>query len=107
MRRKVDVIRVLREQYPRLAVEYGVKRIGLFGSFVQGQPHEESDVDLIVEFEQPLGFRFVEFVEHLAHLLGRKVDVLTPAGLASIRVAETAQRIQESIAEVILKESLQ
>ncbi|MBC7224304.1 MAG: nucleotidyltransferase domain-containing protein [Anaerolineae bacterium] len=80
-----------------MAREFGVRRIGLFGSYARGQPDEASDVDLIVEFDHPIGLRFVEFVERLEALLGRRVDVLTPAGLRGIRVPEVAEDIEESI----------
>lgn len=95
-----EIITLLRQNYPYLAAEYGVKRIGLFGSYAQGQPDEESDVDLIVEFECLIGFRFVELAEHLERLLGRKVDLLTPAGLRGIRIPWIAADIERSIVYV-------
>jgi len=97
---KEQVVKLLREKYPYLAAEYGVKRIGIFGSFAKGMPEETSDVDILVEFERPIGFKFIELVEYLEHLLNRKVDVLTPAGLEGIRVARVAQDITESIVYV-------
>jgi len=97
---KEQIMRSLREQYPYLAAEYGVKRIGIFGSYAKGQPDETSDVDIIVEFERPVGFKFTELAEYLEHLLGRKVDVLTPAGLQGIRVTRAAEDIEESIVYV-------
>ena len=95
-----QIMRLLREKYPHLAAEYGVKKIGIFGSYAKGLPDETSDVDIIVEFEHPIGFKFIELVEYLEHLLGRKVDVLTPAGLQGIRVPRVAQDITESIVYV-------
>lgn len=87
----------LRESHPYLAAEFGVRRIGLFGSFAKGTANEASDVDVVVEFQRPIGLRFVELVDYLEQLLGRKVDVLTPAGLEAIRVKDVARRISESI----------
>ncbi|MFW9917360.1 MAG: nucleotidyltransferase family protein [Candidatus Thorarchaeota archaeon] len=78
---KEKVAELLREKYLYLVSEYGVKRIGLFGSYAKGTPSETSDVDLVVEFERPIGLRFVEFAEYLESLLGKRVDVLTPAGV--------------------------
>ncbi len=92
-----QIIKVLREKYPYLAAKYGVKRIGIFGSYAKGMFDEASDVDLIVEFERPIGLKFIELVEDLEHLLGRKVDVLTPAGLQGIRVSCVAEEIRKSI----------
>jgi predicted nucleotidyltransferase len=88
-----DIARVLRESQPYLATEYGVRRIGLFGSFARGAADESSDVDVVIEFQRPIGLKFVELVDYLEQLLGRKVDVLTPAGLQGIRVQDVAASI--------------
>jgi predicted nucleotidyltransferase len=90
----------LRDRYPYLAAEFGVRRIGLFGSFAKGTANEASDVDVVVEFQRPIGLRFVELVEYLEQLLGRKVDVLTPAGLQAIRLKDVARHISESVVYV-------
>ncbi len=91
------IMELLRERYPYLTTEYGVKRIGLFGSFARGTATETSDVDVVVEFQQPVGFKFIEFVDYLEQLFGREVDVLTPAGLQGIRVSGVANNIAENI----------
>jgi len=59
-----------------------------------------SDVDVLVEFEQAIGLRFVEFAEHLETLLGARADILTPAGVASIRDPKIAESIRESAIDV-------
>ena len=97
---KKEITEILREERPYLASEYGVKRIGLFGSYARDAPTEASDVDLVVAFDRPIGFRFAEFAEYLEHLLGKKVDILTPAGIQGIRVEQVAERIEESIVYV-------
>ncbi len=94
---KEKIENILRENYSYLASEYGVKRIGLFGSYAKAMPTETSDVDLVVEFDQPIGFRFAEFAEYLEGLLGKRVDILTPAGIQGIRIAEIARSIEENI----------
>ena len=91
---------ILREHRAYLASQYGVKRIGLFGSYARGVPAEASDIDIVVEFDRPIGFRFVEFTEYLERLLGKKVDVLTPAGIRAIRVERVAKSIEDSIVYV-------
>ncbi len=97
---KEDITEILRENYPYLASEYGVKRLGLFGSYVNGIPTETSDVDVVVEFERSIGFRFTEFADYLETLLGKSVDVLTPAGIQGIRIERIARSIEESIVYV-------
>ncbi len=94
------ILGLLQANYPFLAGEFGVSKIGLFGSFAKGQPDETSDVDIVVEFDRPIGFRFVDLAEYLENLLGRKVEVLTPAGIQGIRIDSVAKSIVESIVYV-------
>lgn len=54
-----------------------------------------SHIDLVVAFERPIGFHFVDLVDYLESLLGRQVDVLTHAGIQNIRIAQVAQRTQQ------------
>jgi predicted nucleotidyltransferase len=97
---KEAILRRLRESYPQLSAQFGVQRIGLFGSFARDTAQASSDVDLIVELQHPIGLQFMELVEYLETLLGRKVDVLTLAGLRGIRLPEVAKRIEESLVHV-------
>lgn len=90
----------IQDQLPYLAAEYSVARIGLFGSFASKTADDDSDVDLLVEFHEPIGFRFMELVDYLEALLGREVDVLTPAGLQGIRVKRVAENINENVVYV-------
>ena len=51
--------------------------LAVFGSFVRGQAGPESDVDLLVEFDRPIGlFRLVQVQLDLEEILGRKVDLV-------------------------------
>jgi len=91
------IVELLRAQQPYLTAEFGVDKIGLFGSYAQGQPDEASDIDLLVEFERPIGLRYMELLDYLEALLGRQVDVLTPAGVQNIRVQRVARSIADSV----------
>ncbi len=94
------IINRLRENHSFLRDEYGVKRIGLFGSFAKEAADENSDVDVVVEFERPIGFKFIELVDYLETLFEKEVDVLTPTGIQSIRVSKVADNISQSIVYV-------
>ncbi len=72
-----EILEILRNALPSLRQKYGVVRVGLFGSFAKGSPSPDSDVDLLVELEKPLGFEFVDLAEELEALLGRRVDLAT------------------------------
>ena len=64
--------------------ELGVKRLGLFGSFVRGEQNQESDVDLIVEFEQGKKTfdNFIRLSFLLEELFKRRVELVTPESLS-------------------------
>jgi uncharacterized protein len=97
---KERIVEILQEHSEFLASEFGVHRIGLFGSYAKGRPNEQSDVDIVVEFDRPIGLRFMELVDYLENLLGRKVDILTPAGVQGIRRKAIAKSITGSIVYV-------
>lgn len=97
---KDEVIRLIKEHYNVLSAEYGVSRIGIFGSAVKGTMTEDSDLDIVVEFKQPIGFKFIRLVEYLENLFGRKVDVVTKDGIKNIRVKEVARNIERNLVYV-------
>jgi len=77
--------------------EYGVKRIGLFGSYSKNEQTKNSDIDIIAEFEKPIGLKFIEFTEYLEKVLGIKTDVLTPEGIKGITVKRISDDIKKSV----------
>ena len=97
---KENIVELLRAEYTYLTAEFGVRKIGLFGSYVSGQAHEASDIDIVVELAHPIGFRFFDLVDYLEKVLGQRVDVLTPAGIENIRIKRVAQNITESLVYV-------
>jgi len=100
MTNRGKMIQLLQEKQSYLAAEFGVSKIGLFGSYAQGRTKETSDIDIVIEFSRPIGFRFFELVDYLESMLGAQVDVLTPAGIQNIRIKSIAKDITESIVYV-------
>lgn len=79
--RRDDILVALRDGRSMLDV-FGVARLSLFGSFARDEGREDSDVDLLVEFNRPVGlFEFVRLQRQLAELVGHRVDLVTPAAL--------------------------
>ncbi len=78
---KKAVERKLKEHKPILEERYFVKRIGIFGSYARDEQKKESDVDIIVEFTRPVGFKFIELKLYLEEILDKKVDLVTPNAL--------------------------
>ena len=92
-----EIINKLKQQYPYLAEHYGLKRIGLFGSYAKGCPREDSDIDFVAEFNVPIGLKFIDFTEYLSAVFDKPVDVLTPVGIKTIRSERVARDIGDSI----------
>lgn len=70
---------ILRSSKSLLKDKYAVKSLAIFGSYARGEQQETSDVDLLVDFDRPIGgFAFIELADQLEELLGMKVDLLTP-----------------------------
>ncbi len=69
---------ILEEQKSYLADKYGVKIIGIFGSYVRGEQRPDSDLDILIDLERPLKISLIGLVEleyELGNLLGVKVDL--------------------------------
>ncbi len=92
-----EILQKLKENQSYLSSKYGLKRIGIFGSYAKGTQIETSDIDIIVEFNRPIGLEFVEFTEYLENLLEKKIDVLTNVGVEQIRNSKIVQQIKETI----------
>lgn len=76
-----DILNRLRELKPFLNREYSVKEIGLFGSFASDSAREDSDIDLLIELEKPIGWKFFSLEIYLEQIFGRKIDLVTKNAL--------------------------
>jgi len=82
MKTKTEILQILRATKPELTARYNVKTIGIFGSVARDETHEQSDIDVLVEFEPPIGlFKFLELEELLSERLGGKVDLVSKKAL--------------------------
>lgn len=62
--------------------DFGVKSLMLFGSVARDEAHENSDVDLLVEFDRPVGlFTFIRLKRYLEEIFNTSVDLGTPDSL--------------------------
>ncbi len=94
---KSKIIQILRKEQLFLKQNFGVKKIAIFGSFAKDKARSKSDVDIFVELQKPLGLEFIRLIDYLERKIGRKADVLTRAGIESIRIKKVAQHIKRSL----------
>ena len=77
-----DIKSILAREKKVLQDQFKVKEIGIFGSYVRGGQEEKSDIDILVEFSEPVGFfTFLDLEEHLSRLLGITVDLVSKKAL--------------------------
>ena len=82
MKTKAEVLEILEKDLPYLKKVFHVDKIGLFGSYARQEQTEESDLDLMIEFEKTPDFlELSDLEEHLSDLVGFKVEIVTPGGL--------------------------
>jgi predicted nucleotidyltransferase len=76
-----DIEKVLRKHKNYLKENFYIKKIGIFGSYTRGEETSKSDVDILVEFSEPLGWEFFDLKEFLEEILSKKVDLVTENGI--------------------------
>ena len=91
------ILRELRQNRDLLE-RYAVRKVALFGSYAKGRQTGKSDVDLLVEFKEPTYDNFLGLSKSLERIFGRRVEILTPEGLDSIRVKGIAESIRKTLA---------
>jgi len=75
-------IKILKQHFPEIKEKYSVSYLGVFGSYVRGEQTKDSDLDVLVEFDEKPGlFEYIELEDYLSDLLGVKVDLVTKTGL--------------------------
>ncbi len=72
-----DIKRILKEHKKELKEKYKVKKIAIFGSYARSEENKSSDIDILVEFEEQVGFLFFHLEKYLEKILDLKVDLVT------------------------------
>lgn len=76
-----EIKKLLQQNKTDLINRYNLKSIALFGSITRNEATNKSDVDILVEFDKPIGLDFVLLADELETILGVKVDLVTTNAL--------------------------
>ena len=97
-----EIKQILQQNKPFLRENYRITEVGIFGSYARGGQTENSDIDLLVDYQKaPTLIMLVELKEYLSGLVNMKVDVVTKKGLKS-RIRE---RVLSEVVYVWLNET--
>jgi predicted nucleotidyltransferase len=89
------ITKIISDHKVLLRDRYKINKIGVFGSYVRGDTHSGSDVDVIVEFSEPISLiRLVSLENYLSGIVGVKVDVVPK------------EDIRKELKDTILKEAV-
>ncbi len=76
-----NIKNILSKLKPELMDKYHVRSIGLFGSVVRKDFDESCDVDIIVDFSQPIGIEFIDLADYIELKLNKPVDLVSKNGV--------------------------
>ena len=76
-----DIESKIKYAMPYLKSEFGIGKIGYFGSFARGDYSQDSDLDILVSFNKRIGWKFFDLKDYLESIVGRKVDLVTQRSL--------------------------
>ena len=91
-----EIIITLGKHKQQLFSEYPIKSLAIFGSYARREQKQESDLDILVEFNDKIGLRFIDLAEELEKLIGFKVDLVSRKGIKD----KYYQRIQSDLTYV-------
>ena len=74
-------IKILQLAKPALLANYPIKRLAIFGSVSRKEDKENSDIDILVELDKPIGLLFMHLADELEGILGNKVDLVSRNGI--------------------------
>jgi predicted nucleotidyltransferase len=75
------IVAALNKNYPFFEQKYNIKEISVIGSYARGEQTRDSDLDIMVDFKEPIGWEVVDLRDDLEKLLGIKVDLILKAGV--------------------------
>lgn len=76
-----SIKQIIQQLKPELAEKFHVQSIGLFGSIVRDDYSADSDIDIIVDFDQPVGIEFIDLADFMEQKLQKKVDLVSKNGI--------------------------
>jgi uncharacterized protein len=81
MKTLAEILSMLERHKPKLYEKYPIKSLAIFGSYARRENNDNSDLDLMVEFKDKVGIKFIELAEEIEQIVGLKVDLVSRKGI--------------------------
>ena len=82
-----NIIETLKLHKNHLTKKYGLSIIAIFGSYGREQQTGNSDVDILVDFDRPIGIEFIDLADELENITGKKIDLVCKEALKPRQLA--------------------
>ncbi|MBK8806439.1 MAG: nucleotidyltransferase family protein [Bacteroidales bacterium] len=76
-----EIQKILSSQKNNLSNRYSIKSLAIFGSYARKEQTEQSDLDILVEFNEKIGIRFIDLADELESITGVKIDLVSKKGI--------------------------
>ena len=76
-----EIKSVLSNHKQHLFSDYPIKSIAIFGSYSRKEQNENSDLDILIEFKDKIGIRFIDLAEEIENIVGLKIDLISKKGI--------------------------
>jgi len=85
---------LLRKALPALRKKYPIGSMAIFGSYALDTATENSDIDILVSFNAPIGIEFIDLADELEAITGKKIDLVTREALKPRQLAYIEKRLE-------------
>jgi predicted nucleotidyltransferase len=76
-----QILSILKAQKNELEKKYPISELGLFGSYARGDYNEQSDINILVDFNDRIGINFISLAHDLEDIFKLKVDLVSRKGI--------------------------
>lgn len=90
---KEKILKVLRDNKEQLKSKYPIQSIGLFGSYARNENNSNSDIDIIIKFNDTIGIEFIDLADEIESILQNRVDLVSANGIKEKYILEIKKDI--------------
>lgn len=87
-------IQKLRNALPVLKQKYPIDSMAIFGSYALNNATENSDIDILVSFNAPIGIEFIDLADELEIITGKHIDLVSKEALKPRQLAYIEKRLE-------------
>ena len=81
MKSLAEIKNILSSNKDYLSGKYNIKQLAIFGSYSRSEETKNSDLDIMIEFNKPIGIEFIDLANELEKILNIKVDLVSKKGI--------------------------